>query len=108
MTGVRPATAARNAAKVGGGSPDPLIRSAAISAAPLGRDRARGVGQAIQRFVMKNKSFAVAAQLNVAFDGESAGDRRLPPIERVFDHPLGLIVQAAMGDRTLRRARRER
>jgi hypothetical protein len=35
MSGVRPATAARNAARVGGGSPDPLIRTSAISALPM-------------------------------------------------------------------------
>ena len=50
---------------------------------------------------MKNNRFAVDAQLNVAFDGEAAGDRRLRRAQGVFDHPVGAVVQAAMGDRTL-------
>ena len=33
MIGVRPATVSRNAVKVGGGSPEPLMRSFAISPA---------------------------------------------------------------------------
>ena len=84
MIGVRPATVSRNAAKVGGGSPEPLIRILPISAALMARKRARRVRQAIERFIMKNNRFAVGAQLDVAFDGEAAGDRRLAPRASVF------------------------
>src|ERR1700733_9339850 len=50
---------------------------------------------------MKNNSFSVDAQLDVAFDGEPAGDRRFRRAERVFDHAVRAVMQAAMGDRTL-------
>ena len=101
MIGVRPATVSRNAAKVGGGSPDPLMRTFAISAALKAESETRRVGQAIERFIVENNRFAVDAQLDVAFDGETAGDRRFRRPERVFDHPVRAVVQAAMGDRPL-------
>src|SRR5271167_5050963 len=50
---------------------------------------------------MKNKGFSVSAHLDVEFDRETAGDRRLRRSKRVFDHAPGLIVETAMGDRTL-------
>src|SRR5580658_2418957 len=50
---------------------------------------------------MKDEGFAVAARLHVAFDGESAGDRRLRRRERIFDDALGLVVQSTVGDRAL-------
>jgi hypothetical protein len=49
---------------------------------------------------MKNKGFAVAAQLNVAFDRKSAGDRGFRRRDSVLDDALGLVVEAAMGDWT--------
>ena len=82
-----------------------LVRSLDPNFGDLGRaqggKRARRVGQAVQRFVMKNNRFAVGAQLDVAFDREAAGDRRLGRPKRIFDHALGFVMQAAMGDRTL-------
>src|SRR5262249_7805798 len=66
-----------------------------------GGKRTRRVGQAIKCFIVENNCFAVGAQLNVAFDCEAAADRRLRGAERVFDHPVRAVVQAAMGDRTL-------
>ena len=59
MIGVRPATVSRKAAKVGGGSPDPLIRSFAISAALKAETEPDRVSQAVQRFIMENNRFAV-------------------------------------------------
>ena len=101
MIGVRPATVSRNAAKVGGGSPDPLMRSLAISAELKAEIGTRRVSQAIQRFIMENNDFAVGAHLDVAFDGEAARDRRLRRAQGVFNHPVRAVVQAAMGDRAL-------
>ena len=101
MIGVRPATASRNATKVGGASPDPLMRTFAISAALRAGKPAGRVGQAIERFVMENNRFAVGAQLNVAFDREAARNRRLSRAQRILDHAFGCVMQAAMRDRTL-------
>src|SRR5271165_6406328 len=50
---------------------------------------------------MKDECFAIAAQLDVAFDSETILDGRLRRRQRVFDNPLGLVVQTAVGDRTL-------
>ena len=101
MIGVRPATVSRNAAKAGGGSPDPLIRTFAISAALADGKGTGCVSQAIERFIMENNRFAVDAQLDVAFDGEAAGDGRLGRAQRVFDSTLRAVMQAAVGDRPL-------
>ena len=51
---------------------------------------------------MKHERLAVAADLNVAFDGAAGRDRRFGRAKRVFDHALLRVVQTAMGDRTLR------
>ena len=50
---------------------------------------------------MENNRFSVSAQLNVAFDGEAAGDGRLGRPQRVFDHAVCAVMQAPMGDRAL-------
>ena len=101
MIGVRPATLSRNAAKAGGGSPDSLMRTFAISAALSAESGPGRVGQAIERFIMENNRFAVGAQLDVAFDSETAGNRRLGRAQRILDHAFPDVMQAAMGDRTL-------
>src|SRR5579863_2051073 len=65
------------------------------------RERARGVGQTIEGFVMENNRFAVGAELDVAFDGEAAVNRRLRRPERILDDAPRVVVQAAMSDRPL-------
>jgi hypothetical protein len=50
---------------------------------------------------MENNRFAVGAQLDVAFNGEAPRDGRLRRAQRVFDHAMRAVVQAAMGDWTL-------
>ena len=57
---------------------------------------------------MENNRFAVGAQLDVAFDGEAAGDRRLGRPKRIFDHALALRRAGRDGRSDARRARKGR
>ena len=66
------------------------------------------VGQAIERFIMENNRFAVGAQLDVAFDGEAAGDRRFRRPQRVFDHARSRCRASRDGRSGARRARKAR
>ena len=66
--------------------------------APVG-ERAARARQAAQNVVVKHHRLTVAAELNVAFDGESAGDRRFGGADRVFGQAFGRVVETAMGDR---------
>ena len=69
--------------------------------APVGKRAARA-RQAAQIVVVEHHRFAVAAELDVAFDREAAGDRRFGGADRVFRQALGRVVETAMGDRPRR------
>ena len=48
---------------------------------------------------MEHHGLAIGTELDVAFDAEAPGDRRLRSRDAVLDHARGRVVQASMRDR---------
>ena len=104
MIGVRPATGSRKSAKVGEAA-RPGAAVIAASSRDLGRaqgrERALGVGQPVERVVMKDKRSPSALICRSHSMAKPPRDRGLGRPKRVLDHAARCVVQAAVGDRTL-------